>query len=188
MRFDGVDDYVELNQSLRDPNTFGGTFNGKSSISLWIYPTREVGVDGETILRRIGGLHYLEYSSDVDRRLQIMVRCNPANPPCHSGGNHWPRSYAVIPRDKWTHVIFVLEPGVGWRFYIDGKLDRAESVPQVVIIDYGGPSRLGYKLTESYANFEGMMDNVRVYADALSSSQAKALYEKEKPKYILASF
>ncbi|PCI28218.1 hypothetical protein COB55_04300 [Candidatus Wolfebacteria bacterium] len=184
--FDGANDYVELPDSLRDPDSYGGVDTGKSTISVWIYPTRDVGVDGETILRRIGGLHYMEYSSDNDRRIQIMIaRCPGAGdtPPC-SGGyiNQWPHSDVAVKKNEWTHVVFSVEAGIGWTYYINGKLDKVGSVPETVILDYKDLVAIGYKLGGTWNNFEGMIDDVRVYKGAINEREVAALYEEGKSR------
>lgn len=179
---DGVNDYVDLPDTVRLPASFGGNTTGASTIALWIYPTRVGGIDGETIFRRIGGAHYLEYSSDVDDRLQLMVHCigaPSAAPPCHFAGNYWPRSAARIPRNEWTHVVFVLEPGYGYRFYINGELDKSVNTPQVEVYDYGGPSRIGYPLAGGYNYFQGRVDELRVYKGAFNPGQVALLYEEQ---------
>jgi len=187
---DGVNDYIDLPLTVRYPANFGGNTTGASTVALWIYPTRVGGVDGETILRRIGGMHYLEYSSDVDDRLQLMVHCigaPAAAPPCHNLGNYWPRSAARIPRNEWTHiVVFVLEPGYGYRFYINGELDKSISTPQVEVYDYSGPARVGYPLGGSYNYFQGRVDELRVYKGAFNPGQVALLYDEQRREAGLA--
>lgn len=173
LNFDGTDDYLDLsNKGLGDPNNFGGT-NGKVSISLWLKPTRSTGVVYDTILRRIGGMHYMAIVGDGSNRfIRLMVWNEVAS------ANYWPDSISTIPVDTWTHVVFILEAGVGYSFYINGVLDRSESVPGLVIGNYGSSdSAFGAKLDSGASFFKGQIDDVRLYNRVLTAAEVSAMYK-----------
>lgn len=169
---DGNDDYISLPMGLLDPNNFGGE-NGGVTISLWIYPTRVNPVNGETIIRRIGGMHYIALRrSTSDGRFYSMTHLN-------TGVNTWPRSRTHIPINEWTHFVYVLEAGVGARWYVNGKLDNTENLPALHIINYGDFPAIGYQLVGNYSKFQGMVDELRVFNGAFDAEQIAALYNEE---------
>ncbi len=173
--FDGVDDYVNLqNTGLNNPNLYGGTTSGKISFIAFIKPTRSSGINYDTILTRIGGIHYLAIVSDSSRILRTMVRDIVNNV------NYWPYSNSQISLNQWTHIVFILEAGIGYKFYINGQLDISVSFGNIGIIDYGNDSSIGKQLSSLYNFFKGLIDEVRIYNRALSAEEIKALYEATK--------
>lgn len=173
LNFDGTDDYLDLsNKGLGDPDLFGGT-NGKVSVSLWLKPTRSSGVLYDTILRRIGGMHYMAIVGDGSNRFLRLMVYNQ-----NTAANYWPDSVSTIPVDQWTHIVFILESGVGYKFYINGVLDRSVSETGLVIGNYGSSdSALGGELDGTANYLQGQIDDVRLYNRALSASEILAMYK-----------
>ncbi len=174
LSFDGSDDYVDLaGLGLNNPSLYGGT-NGAMSFAFWVKPTRTSGISYDSIARRIGGFHYLAIMSDSDRRLRAMV----ADVINHV--NYWPDSNSQLPLNGWTHVVFVLEGGVGYKFYFNGKLDTSVSESKIGITDYGSDSAIGAQSSGSSNFFSGLIDEVRIYNRALSAEEIKRHYEESK--------
>lgn len=168
---DGSDDYISLPMGLLEPDNFGGE-NGGVTISLWVYPTRVNPVNGETIIRRIGGMHYIALRrSTSDGRFYSMTHLN-------TGVNYWPRSRSHIPINEWTHFVYVLEAGVAARWYVNGELDNTDSLSALHIINYGDFPAIGYELGGSYTKFQGMVDELRVFSGAFDSDQIATLYNE----------
>jgi len=68
----------------------------------------------------------------------------------------------------WVHVVFSVSSGTG-TFYVDGTADgTVASVPTADLQDVGGKAAGG-------ASFSGPMYDIRVYSDALSSTEAQYL-------------
>lgn len=161
---DGVNDYVLLPTYLRDPANFGGE-NGASTISMWVYPTQDFATPGETLLRRIGGMHY------------IAVRTSNSNPTYYSmahlssGLNWWPRSSSGIRANEWNHFVYVLEAGVGATWYINGEFDRFQPNSNLHIVNYGDQPAIGLYLNSNWNNFAGYVDELRVYKGAFNAAQ-----------------
>lgn len=175
LNFNGTDGFVNLTSSgLNNPSLYGGV-NGKLTFSAWIKPTRSTGINFDTIARRIGGFHYLAINNSTDRKLILMV-ADVVN-----AINFWPTSTASIDIDKWSHIVFQLEGGVGAKIYINGVLDTNFSNTNLGITDYGANTAFAATLNDaSQNNFKGLMDEVRIYNRILSSAEIFSLYKQNE--------
>lgn len=170
LELDGVNDYVQLPTSIQDLSNFGG-WTGAVTMSIWVYPNRANYVRGETILRRVAGMHYMAHRIYTNARLYMMTR--------RTNVNFWPTTPDAIPQDKWTHITLVIEGGVGERLYIDGKQVRNYESTQTTVINYGGMPAVGYPLEVGWNYFAGQVDELRIYRGAFDSDQVAALYNEE---------
>ena len=134
----------------------GGFDSGKAILMAWIYPTSYTPGLYSCFASGFPGMLYL--CINPSRQLQLMV-----NAPGQGNGNYWPASTGTIPLNKWTHVAFLLEAGVGYTFYIDGKLDRRVSEPLIRVANMGGQSGIGSSWTVAGEWFVGDVDSVRAY-------------------------
>lgn len=75
---------------------------------------------------------------------------------------------------KWHHVVHTYNGGTGvGKLYINAKEVCNYNYPGVIVGSSGRWYTGGY-LTGQY--FDGFIDNVRVYEEALSSAEVKKLY------------
>ena len=182
-QFNGTNDYVNLtNKGLNDPSIYGGVVNGKMTFEAWIKPIRASGINFDTIARRIGGFHYFAIHSSSNPILILMVAEVDSNG--NPIRNSWPRSNSQIKINQWNHVVFILEGGVGCKFYIDGKLDRTISNPALGIHNFGSDSAIGATLGYTANYFQGIIDEVRVYKRALSAKEIQNLYAKGVKRHL----
>jgi prepilin-type N-terminal cleavage/methylation domain-containing protein len=90
--------------------------------------------------------------------------------------------------NQWYHLAVTYDANAQRiSLYVDGKLDGTgtqtggiQPALDCVTIGYGGNSGCGGTLGSF---FNGSIDNVRVYADALTLAQVQALYEEQAPHY-----
>ncbi|MFA6295460.1 MAG: LamG-like jellyroll fold domain-containing protein [Candidatus Paceibacterota bacterium] len=151
--------YVQLPDLRNRMDLVGGSPGGKIMICAWIKPTQYIASRYSIFASGFPGLLYFGISPN--RNLILMV-----NAPGQGNGNYWPSSLATITLNKWTHVCFLLEDGIGYQFYIDGKLDRTVSQPLIKIINMGGAqTAIGRSYFDDPAggDFIGYIDTVRVY-------------------------
>ena len=170
--------YVSLENpggKLNNPNNFGGQTAGSSAVEAWIKVTDMPAgsYNGSTIITRMGGIHYFKVNSFLGGKLRTMVRTS-------GGVNYWSTSNNAVAVGKWTHVIFVLEAGVGYKFYIDGKLDASVAEPNLIIADYGTDSAIGNIVCcpGSYPNtfMKGNIALVRLYGRAPTAFEVRRLF------------
>ena len=89
------------------------------------------------------------------------------------------RARGQVKIDKWHHVAVVCDarPGGQIRFYLDGRLDSATRLNVNVTLDMDA-FRLGAWKSWQHApqnNFQGSIDDVRVYRGLLTNAQVKKL-------------
>lgn len=147
------------------------------SIELWICPT-QLKIESKDARRRFmskdnypntwwnlnittGGKPFLEMT-DVNK-----ASC--ANRPT-----------GTIPANAWTHLVVVADRVHGkTRYYYNGKLDSAQDIPAkftgALDVD-GGDLSIGSR----WQPFIGLLDEVKIYKRALTESEIKASFEKEK--------
>lgn len=81
---------------------------------------------------------------------------------------------ATVDVNRWQHIAAVFEPGVGTRFYKNGVLVKTDAT-----IGYDtstAPVAIGNKPGNNF-NFDGAIDDVRIFNRALSTDDIQALYK-----------
>ena len=154
--FDG-DDYIEIlySSNLNNPNSFTLSAWAKSSIPGSSYT--DVG-----FILDIGEITTNGYG--------IFTESNKV------GGYYNNKSlYSTNPLDTdWHNYVFAYN-GTHFRFYRDGKIFANPDVVTVGTI-YNYPLRIGAQSKSLARYFYGLIDDVRIYKFALSTSQIKQEY------------
>ncbi|GEM_PF-1003851 len=159
--FDGVGDYVDLGASTILNNV------SAASSSFWVKVNSENTNAG--ILGLGSDLHRKHwcYSSSTDSQITCQFEDNNGN------------KTTIIAEE-------VMEAGSGWRhisntydgeihkLYVDGVLSGSDSSISS-ILDTSGTNYIGK--IDQFNNFNGQIDEVRVYNRALSPNEVKKLYE-----------
>jgi hypothetical protein len=85
-------------------------------------------------------------------------------------------------QDRWNHVALVFSPSLTYTVYINGvsvgsaTFNAGLDLANIVLgtkADYGGT------IGNSYYNFNGLNDDLRVYNTALTSTQVRAVYNQQ---------
>src|SRR3990167_2150381 len=90
----------------------------------------------------------------------------------------WPavQSTGTINLNGWQHIAFTYD-GANVRFYFNGTLDSSPAFSTSLLTTAGQRFVLGnVNLTSTDDNFQGYLDDVRVYNRALSGDEIKRLY------------
>jgi len=148
--FDGVDDYISFSPSL----------DGDVSISLFIKP-RTLENDSRPI-NNIDGPSRPAFGFRIfDNRLQIWA-------------NAWGYiSSTQLQVDEWAHLVIVTS-GKSAKLYLNGE--EESSLTQTVDFTYTTLA-IGAKFQFFYGKyFDGIVDDVRVYNRAISSSEVSSIY------------
>ena len=144
-------------------------YNRGATFSCWIKPN----IQQTRIAQNIAGFLYLILNASG--KLQIMTRDVKSN------ANEWVYGVKTIPVGEWSHVVCVLEDGVGGKFYVNGEIDGVKNNDGVGIINRDTASRLGWY---SGSSLNGAMTDARIYNRALSPEEIKTLYNVTKPNAI----
>jgi len=163
LEFDGVNQYVETSS---DPIN-ASSANSEFSISFWIYPT--AAADGN--LRHVidDGIwtngSYVFYISSGMSRIVFGIQ--------NDSGTRNETANAVISVDTWQHVVGVWD-GTNTKIYIDNSLSsNSGSIGGSV----SGQSWL--RIAQATTDFEGKIDEIRIYDRALSSDEIELIYNEE---------
>jgi len=94
---------------------------------------------------------------------------------------YWKYGSTIFENNKWYQIVFVCDPGgTKYRFYVNGGTEAGDHVNNVWSPAYSALKvrYIGrYEYAGSYSRyFKGQIDDVRVYSEALSSSQIKQNY------------
>ena len=173
LSFNGSTD-LTLPATLGTNTTFGG-LEGAMTFSMWLYvedDSTEV-----TIMHHLGGAWYY-FGLNAASKFQGMVYN------CTDSVNYWPTSNSAIPLNTWTHVVSEFT-GEGYKFYINGKLDKEISEPKICLNNSGTP-HFGQN-NIGWANFKGRIDEVKIYSTALTTDQIKLDYNQGKSVVMGAS-
>ena len=90
----------------------------------------------------------------------------------------WPavQSTGTINLNGWQHIAFTYD-GANVRFYFNGTLDSSPAFSTSLLTTAGQRFVLGnVNLTSTDNNFQGYLDDVRIYNRALSGDEIKRLY------------
>ena len=156
LSFDGVDDYVEINNGFNDvfPNSFSITMWFKTTCTQKILFSRGTSWGSGNVVLYIGvdgRFQFLTY----DTNPQITFSNNPVN-----DGN-------------WHFVVAVYN-GSQKYLYIDGVLQADIDTVTGSIATGITTTRIGWRDGTTY--FNGTIDEVRIYSRALSENEIKMLY------------
>ena len=160
------DDYLVCGSTSIDD--FGGV-NGAVAIAAWVKPS----VVGKFnfITKYFGGVYgFSAGNPDASGHLLAIVR-DAAN------NNYFAESLGSIEAGQWSHVVFILESGVGFKFYIDGELDCDESNTNLRLYEYYQTGYIGKDDGSQGFSYSGSIDDIRIYNRVLSANEVKVLYE-----------
>ena len=165
LRFDGVDDYVDIGNAanLNPTNaiTIAAWFNtSMTNVSQYI-----VGKDNLPT----GTLQYF-LRVQAGGKLRMAVRTNVEN---------YLTSAPAINANTWYHITGVYD-GTSLRLYLNGQLLGAPLAAAGAMANNGVNVRIGTK-QDGLLPFKGVLDEVEIYDRALSAPEVLALYQGTPP-------
>lgn len=163
LSFDGVNDYVEV-------NNYRGVTGGLSrTCAVWV---KTSAVKGDILswgLARSGGRWLLTLSETGSLQLAVY--------------NGYRKGSIRINDGRWHHLAVVFEndgsPDTGdVKLYVDGAEDTAgDTLPQTIDTAPDGIVRLGIFPDSQNRYFEGRMDETRIFNRALAPTEIRTLFE-----------
>jgi len=160
--FDGTDDYLNAGDSseLRGMNTL--------AVSAWIYPEDTSNANQIVVVSR--GYNYWLY---IEGTVKFIV--------WNSGGSGVTSSFALtdLIQNQWSHLIGTYD-GSNVKIYLNGVLKDTQSQTGSVR-DVSGNLYIGLNPeTHSTYEFDGKIDDVRIYDYARSASEIRTDYNAGK--------
>jgi hypothetical protein len=155
LSFDGVDDYVDI-------PTFPSQNKKSITISLWIKPLKEGHGTGwansDTIIYIGGTSSSIKLGYESTNRIWL------------DGWRQDEGESGVVPLNTWTHVVFV-QTSTSWSIYLNGILSYTRTNPYTEDTVQGTVT-IGSSLGEmGNYNFNGLIDDVRIYNYARTPEQ-----------------
>lgn len=141
------------------------------TLSAWVYVTSFIA----------GEQDFMEWGNDVDSQTYGFYGSGNVWG-FHGGGGADYSTSVAITTGVWHHIDISYD-GANVVFYLDGKIIGTQ--PRTLATG-NGAFYLGKHLTGTNY-FNGYIDDVRVYARAITAAEAWANYASEAPKYQVAS-
>lgn len=88
-------------------------------------------------------------------------------------------STRTVPLNTWTHVV-IRYTANNQQIFINGVLDRTASLTGTLLTNTN-PLQVGQDQNYDGRYFNGDLDEVRIYSEALNNAQIRALYEERHP-------
>ncbi len=162
LEFDGSNDYVEVAQGH-------GLLSKNITISMWINPPIWDGVTALITSRESIGTHGL-----------MFFRNTSPNTLHFDWGGRWNANY-LPPTNQWTHLVITRDSNARI-LYVNGVLNSSTSAGSNPNQD--AILRIGVDTISNQYNFNGKIDDLRIYSRALTSEEIQTIYTETKDKYI----
>jgi hypothetical protein len=136
------------------------------TMSAWVNPD-SLTTDHATIATKVDSYFFQVHSNGT---VAVYTYYNDSG---SRGSSSYTYSNTSIPSDSWSHIAFVEENGTR-KIYIDGVLDKtAEKEPSIWTSTE--PLEIGGQGSQRF--FDGQIDEVSIYGQALNSSQIQEIYD-----------
>jgi hypothetical protein len=170
LSFDGLNDWVDIPDDISPEHI---------TLAAWIYPTGfddAPGDQGNPIITKETGRGTPPWSESFAWRLRITPRSHHLQLQVFTDtGGASAVSTTVLQVRTWYHVAGTYD-GITAKLYVDGTLeDLNVSSDLGPLVTTSLPTAIGHLEGWSVQWFEGIIDEVRVYNRALSSSEIEAL-------------
>ncbi len=165
--FDGVG-YVSVGDNF---DLIGSPF----TLAAWIYPKSYAGTSSNTpgVIDKLwtGGNYRLNVPSGV---VSFGIRSSDGTFESVSGtGNS-------APLFKWTHVVVTYDNVATGKIYVNGVLNNSKTNFTVSRGDTTAPLLIGSNSNNPNSNFNGKIDDVRIYNRVLSAQEIQQLYSQSR--------
>ncbi len=165
LMFDGVDDYITI------PNSSALDVGGAFSVEAWVKPTKRI-YSRHTIFSTRGS------GSSGGWQLEIGIGNGGTNRVSVTGVSTWIFDSVdnVITPGEWNHIVYTrISNSDTGTMYINGKSVPAISTASYTITNNTNNKLIGSSTTSAYY-FPGVMDSVKLYSRALTTSEVLSNY------------
>ena len=159
LEFDGSDDYVDVGSDT------ALNLTSDLTIAAWVKPTDNGASDYGIVARGGGNWTYVFALNDSSGSWR---------PGLYTDGP-WNYGSSVYGYDQWRHVVVTITSGGSLTFYVDGVADGTAT--ETGVSNPSSSTLIGDWEGGSSSNFNGQIDDVRIYNRALSADEIERLYE-----------
>ena len=171
LSFNGSSNYISYgaNDNLN--------LSDKITIGVWIY--KEGSVGGYILAKNSTDTSDMDYALYWSSEM-FGLHLNGVG----AGGSQW----GSVPINRWSYIVATYnmnETSDQVKFYVDGELNKT-STYNTAINQTASTLNIGRRKPSSLY-FNGKIDNVRIYGEALSSAEVKQLYVEGLKKHNLVN-
>jgi prepilin-type N-terminal cleavage/methylation domain-containing protein len=167
LSFDGVNDYVDAGSGISNLGTGDATFEA------WIYPT-DLSIINQSVADNADGTDGFRFHivKSADDNVFYFVRGYAFASSVNSN--------AVLTENQWNHIVAVVKGGTTDMVYLyhDGVSAGSGTLVDSDTLSSIDPAYIGYRphAGSGAHYFNGLIDEVRIYATSLTSAQIKSQY------------
>ncbi len=163
LSFDGVDDVIQV------PDSPSLTVMRQLTMAAWVYRTADCPVVADTCMI-VNKEYDFEFGIRSGNTLQWAIK------PRGGGAWFWHNTGIVIAQGIWTHVAVVYD-GSRVTAYRDGRREESFDYPVGNLETSGSALQISGRMTQpAGSRFKGLMDEIRVYSEALSAYRIQQFY------------
>lgn len=166
LAFDGIDDYIDCG-SHEDLNLLGAV-----SVSVWIKlagPAMDQKIVGNQD-NASGGFKVGIFDNKFEMEVRDSSNVGTSIRSVEGG--------TVLESGLWYHIVAIFSQGEALKVYVNGKLDRELTTPNM-LAPSGGTLKIGREPFYDLYWFNGLMDDLQIYNYPLVETQIAALYSGE---------
>jgi len=175
LKFDGLDDYMEV------PDSPGLDISSAITLEGWVYLNTRAGYTYKTIIRKPPPAHADPWAmyginfNATNEKLAFILTTGAV------GSLKEVQSTSIIPLQTWTHVAGTWD-GFDMKMYINGILENTNPAFNGQTIGTNNlPVYIGrpnMNITNHF--FDGILDEIRIYDRALTQTEILTQYERRK--------
>lgn len=159
---DGSNDYVQI------PSSASLLLTGDLSISLWVKPGSTQKTYADMISKHNCGGYIIEQSNTSTNQYALAWDAGGCS---YTGGG----VLTTLTANVWQHFT-VVKSGANITHYVNGVQTASGAGSNATIATSATPLRIGNFGSAGGREFNGALDEVRIYNRALSATEAKQLY------------
>lgn len=161
---DGIDDYI----SVADNDAFSFS-NNTMSASVWVKRSGNPAANEYVVLKGVGTWEYGVYINTSGAFGVSLWSSGGSSIVSELGSNN-----AVVTDGNWHHIAFTID-GISLKLYIDGRPDDIDPVLTGTMSNTASTLYFGDRSSQVDAEFQGQMDEVRLYNRSLSPAEVAKL-------------
>ena len=171
MSFDGVDDFIDV------PDAQSIDFTGDMTISMWVQPRGTQKSNADIISKHSNGGYMIE--QNLNSTNQYYFAWDTTGAGAYTGQ----AALTTLAANVWQHFV-VVKSGATITHYLNGVQTAQATGSSATISVNAQPLRIGNWASTSGRQWNGLLDDLKMYNLALSADQVKVEYNQGKSQVL----